>query len=118
MFSASVFACNYELQIKKSNDVSIDNKVIRNLFSTQLETLGYYPGSGKYLIKSTISLTRDHHNPKKYLSKTSLSLYKNNNMENYTQGFGRPKNTISSALNLKQISKSIKAAIDNLPACN
>jgi len=118
VFSTSAFACNYKLKIKKINGVNIDNKVFVKLISLALETRGFYPGSGKYTVKSLISLTQDHHRPQLYESKASLSLYKSDIMENYVHGLGDPKRSKVTAMTTKQFSKAIKAAISNLPFCN
>jgi hypothetical protein len=116
--STSAFACNYKLKIKKINGVNIDNKVFVKLISSALETRGYYPGIGKYTVKSFISLTQDHHRPELYQSKASLSLYKSDIMENYVHGLGDQKKSKIKAMTVNQYSKSIKAAISNLPFCN
>ena len=118
VFSTSAFACNYKLKIKKINGVNIDNKIFVKLISLALETRGFYPGNGKYTVISLISLTQDHHRPKLYQSKFSLSLYKSDIMENYVHGLGDPKRSNSTAMNTKQYSKAIKAAVSNLPFCN
>jgi len=117
IFSSSAFACNYKLNIKKINGVNIDNKVFVKHISLALETRGFYPGNGKYTVKSLISLTQDHHRPKLYNSKASLSLYKNDVMENYVHGLGDPKRSKITAMTTKQYYKAIKAAVSNLPFC-
>ena len=117
-FSTSAFACNYSLQVKSSSDIDSSREVIAKVLESEIESLGYYKKIGNFSIKSTISITRDHHNPKLYHSKTSVSLYKYGNMENYVQGFGDHMNSKSKAMSLKQITKAIKAAISNLPYCN
>ena len=116
--SSSVLACNYQLKIKKINNIEIDSKVLTKMLSTELESRGFYPGIGKYLIKLTISITLDQYSPNTHKSKISMSVYRDNIMENYVLGLGDRKISRSRIISLKQYSRAIKSAVSNLPFCN
>ena len=96
----------------------MDSSILSKMISTELETRGFYLGSGKYSIKSTISVSSDQYSPNLYKSKISMSVYRDNIMENYVLGLGDQKRSRNQAISIKQYSKAIKSAVSNLPFCN
>lgn len=116
--STSVFACNYKLSIKTLNNLEIDRAAVLKTLNGELMALGYYPGEGNYQIKASITVSRDFHTHGKYLAKSSISLYKNSVMENYTQGFSEKAKSKKEAQLPKNYLKAIQAAVANLPYCN
>ena len=116
--SSSVLACNYQLKIKKINNIEIDSKDLTKVISTELESRGFYPGIGKYSIKSTISITSDQYSPNTHKSKISISVYRDNIMVNYVLGLGDRKISRNRTISFKQYSRAIKSAVSNLPFCN
>lgn len=117
-FSFSAFACNYELKLKSISNINIDRDIVTEVINQDLESLGYYPGSGKYTVKSSIMLTRDHHNPKLYKAKASISVYKDLVMESYVHGYGPSSKKAGVAISQVGYTKAINSAVSNLPFCN